>query len=391
MEKEIGFELIEKLMRDVFITADNIFSPLGTTTAANFSQLTKMVSGVKKEEDRSVSDEPFFAALFDKKKTFVKNATTEKYTKFEQLIIASVNDALVNSSIDPQENKTVLIISSTKGNIGLLEKEAITPSLKERISLYHSAKQIAGHFKFVNRPIVISNACISGLLALITGMRLIQSGQYENAVITGADLISKFILSGFQSFQAISSAPCKPFDATRNGINLGEGAATIILSANKKNKDCIQIKGGSVSNDANHISGPSRTGEELYQAIDKAMQEAGLSAADIDFISAHGTATIYNDEMEAKAITHANLQHVPVNSLKGFYGHTLGAAGLIESIVTIHSMKENLILPTMGFTATGVTQPINICTSLYKKTLNNCLKTASGFGGCNAAVIFSKQ
>lgn len=391
MEKEIGFELIEKLMRDVFITADNIFSPLGTTTAANFSQLTKMVSGVKKEEDRSVSEEPFFAALFDKKKAFLKNETTGKYTRFEELLIASVSDALENSSIDPQDNKTILIISSTKGNIGLLETEAITPALKERISLYHSAKQIAGHFKFVNRPIVISNACISGLLALITGMRLIQSGQYENAVISGADLISKFILSGFQSFQAISTAPCKPFDATRNGINLGEGAATIILSANKKNKDCIQIKGGSISNDANHISGPSRTGEELYQAIDKAMQEAGLSAADIDFISAHGTATIYNDEMEAKAITHANLQHVPVNSLKGFYGHTLGAAGLIESIVTIHSMKENLILPTMGFTATGVTQPINICTSLYKKFLKNSLKTASGFGGCNAAVIFSKQ
>ena len=378
-------------MRDVFITADNIFSPLGSTSAENFMQLTQLVSGVKKEEDSNVCDQPFFAALFDKKKSFLKKETAEKYTKFEQLLIASVSDALQNSTVDPQDGKTVLIISTTKGNIGLLETEIVDDALKSRIALSSSAKQVARHFNFVNKPVVVSNACISGLLALITGMRMIRSGQYENAVITGADLISKFILSGFQSFQAISAAPCKPFDADRNGINLGEGAATIILSATKENEHDIKIKGGSVSNDANHISGPSRTGEELHLAIVKALQDAGLSAADIDFISAHGTATVYNDEMEAKAITLAKMQHVPVNSLKGYYGHTLGAAGLIESVVTLHSMNENLVLPTLGFTRAGVSQPVNICNTLFKTPLTHCLKTASGFGGCNAAIIFSKQ
>ena len=378
-------------MTDVFIIADNIFSPLGVSSAENFTQLKSSASGVKKHDDTTMSEQAFYASLFDKQNSFLKDESKNRYTKFEKLLIASITDALKGSSILPEDKKTVLVISTTKGNISLLETETYNEDLKKRISLYTSAKLVADHFHFVNQPVVISNACISGVLAILTGYRMIQSGQYEHAVIAGADVISKFVLSGFQSFQAISDGPCKPFDAARNGINLGEGAGTVILSSNKKYSKGIKVSGGSVSNDANHISGPSRTGEELNNAITKSMQDAGLVAEEIDLISAHGTATVYNDEMEAKAITLANMQSAPVNSLKGYYGHTLGAAGLIESIVSIHSMKEDIVLPTMGFENMGVTKPVNICTSLFKTTIQNCLKTASGFGGCNAAVIFSKQ
>lgn len=374
-------------MTNVYIIADNIYSPLGNTAAENFSGLTQQNTGIKKQADFFMSDQPFYASLFNKELFLIESA----YTKFEQLLIASIDDVLHKSDIDPFCKKTLLIISSTKGNISLLETAANSPTLISRIALHSSAKLVATHFNFVNTPLVVSNACISGLLGMITGMRMIQSGQYENVVVAGADLISKFVLSGFQSFQAISPGPCKPFDADRDGINLGEGAAAVVLSATKKNNDDIKISGGAVTNDANHISGPSRTGEELYQAIGKAMQDAGLGAAEIDFISAHGTATLYNDEMEAKAFTLANLQHVPINSLKGYYGHTLGAAGLIESVATIHSMKEELIIPTLGFRQLGVSQEVNICQQLTKKNLRNSLKTASGFGGCNAAIILSKQ
>ncbi len=121
------------------------------------------------------------------------------------------------------------------------------------------------------------------------------------------------------------------------------------------------------------------------------MREAGRTAAEIDFISAHGTATLYNDEMEAKALTLADLQSVPVNSLKGYYGHTLGAAGLIESIVTLQSMREDLVLPSRGYEQNGVTKPLNICSSLFHTPLHTTLKTASGFGGCNAAVVWRNQ
>jgi 3-oxoacyl-[acyl-carrier-protein] synthase I len=383
-------------MPDVFIASDNILSPLGLTTAENFSRLVKGDSGVAVHEDATMSEFPFYASLFKKGVDFSKNAAS--YTKFEQLLIASIDDALQGCEIDARDKKTVLIISTTKGNIslletwggGLMDNAANYPTLADRVSLYTSAKLVAAHFGFVNPPIVVSNACISGIMGILTALRLIGSGGYEHAVVVGADVISRFILSGFQAFQATSPGPCQPFDRDRCGINLGEGAGTLILSSHRQYARGIKVSGGAISNDANHLSAPSRTGEELAFAITKALREARISSTDIDFISAHGTATIYNDEMEAKAITLANLQSVPVNSLKGYYGHTLGAAGLIESIVSIHSLKQNLVLPTLGFKEPGVSKPLNICRELLAVPLRHCLKTASGFGGCNAALVLSK-
>lgn len=377
-------------MAEIFVSSDNIISPIGFTSAENFLQLKQNVSGIREHQDSSMSEQPFQASLFPKN-IFEQPGPQKKYTKFENLLIASITDALSKSHIDPSDEKTILIISSTKGNVSLLETEETTGDLAERIPLHTSAKLVAGHFKFVHMPVIVSNACISGILAILTGMRLIQSGRYDHAVVAGADVISRFVLSGFQSFQAVSPLPCKPFDVSRDGINLGEAAATVVITSNKDYSSGFKVAGGSVSNDANHISGPSRTGEELGQAITKAMQAAGLSADDIGFISAHGTATLFNDEMEAKAIDLAGLKAVPVNSLKGYYGHTLGAAGLIESIISMHSLKENLVLPTRGFEKNGVSPKVNICASLLTSTRQHCLKTASGFGGCNAAMVFSKQ
>ena len=378
-------------MKDVFITSHNILTPVGNSTADNFEQLKKSVSGIQKHENKLYSETPFYASLFND--SMLKNIEISNlnFSKFEKLLIASISEALQRDDINIDINKTVFIISSTKGNIELLEKEAYSKELKNRISLYTSAKVVSNYLKLKHDPIVISNACISGLLAIITGKRLIQSGKYENAIIAGADVVSKFVLSGFQSFQAISKERCRPFDSLRDGINLGEGAATIILSSNKKNGTEIKITGGSVSNDANHISGPSRTGNELSYAISNAMKEANVYSDDINYISSHGTGTIYNDEMEANAFFLGNLHNIPTNSLKGFFGHTLGAAGIIETIVTYKSMDQNLVLPTLGFKNLGVTKPINICSSLYSTQLNNCLKTASGFGGCNAAIVMTKQ
>jgi len=375
--------------QDIFVVTDNVLSPLGKTTAENFAKLKEGVSGVKEHYHTAISPLSFFASLFDQDEQILK-ADEHDYTKFEQLLVASIADALNGSGIDVRDKKTILIISSTKGNISLLEDGINNIELKNRISLSTSAKLVAEHFGFQNKPIVVSNACISGVLGIITAMRLLRSGEYEHAVVAGADVISKFIMSGFQSFQALSPQQCKPFDQAHDGLNLGEGAATIILSTNEKYAQNIKVKGGSVSNDANHISGPSRTGQELASAIKLALKDADLSTSDIHFISAHGTATVYNDEMEASAISLSGLQKVPLNSLKGYYGHTLGAAGLIESIISIQSLKQSLVLPTIGFKEPASADKVNVLAEAKRIKANNFLKTASGFGGCNAAVIFGK-
>ena len=372
--------------KDVFVVADSVLSPIGKTTAENFDQLKKNISGIKEQNRPAISLKPFFASLFNEGDISIEAGRT----KFEQLLIDSITNVLQNGGVDPTDKKTILIISSTKGNITLLEAEEYTPELEKRIALSTSARLIAEHFGFVNTPIIVSNACISGVVGIITAMRLLRTGQYENAVVAGADVLSSFIFSGFESFQALSPQVCRPFDKLRDGLNLGEGAATIILSANKKYEGNIKVLAGSVSNDANHISGPSRTGKELSFTIDQSLKEAGLSTDDIDFISAHGTATPYNDEMEAKAINLSGLQSVPLNSLKGYYGHTLGAAGLIESIISLQSLKEGLFLSTPGYSESGVTQPVNVVAETQPIEAKNFLKTASGFGGCNATVIVGK-
>jgi len=376
--------IYQPVMRSVYVAADNIISPIGNTTSQNMRQLKNGVSGIAEHHDINSSPTPFYASLLNRN-DYEADAT---YTKFEKLLIASVKDALTNCHISATDATTALIVSSTKGNIGLLETEPDRPDLKERIALYTSAKLVCNYFGIVNKPIVISNACISGIMAILTGLRLIQTGQYDNAIVVGADVISKFVLSGFQSFKAVSDQPCKPFDANRTGITLGEGAATIILTANANYRNEVSVLAGAVSNDANHISAPSRTGEELGQAITKSLSDAGLKAKNIDLVSAHGTATMYNDEMEARALSIAGLANVPTNSLKGFYGHTLGAAGLIESIISIQSIQEGIILPTPGFETLGVSSPINIITAATPFAVKTFLKTASGFGGCNGAVIF---
>ncbi|HEY4965459.1 MAG TPA: beta-ketoacyl-[acyl-carrier-protein] synthase family protein [Puia sp.] len=370
-------------MRKVYVTADNIFSPIGKTTEDNMHALRAGLSGIRLHHS-NINPEPFYASLFSPGDI----PADKDLTPFEQIVFLSAQNAMQRAGIDLQHSglKTGFILSSTKGNISLIENCSDGNIPEERISLNSSASCIAKKLGFQTEPLVISHACISGLLAMITGMRLIQAEVYDQLVISGGDLITSFIFSGFRSFQAISPKPCRPFDAARDGISLGEAAASVVLSASKK-PGHLEIAGGAVSNDANHISGPSRTGEELLLAIKSAMRQAGIGPKEIDFISAHGTATRYNDDMEAKAIHLALMEQVPVNSFKGYYGHTLGAAGILESVLTMQSMKENILLPTRGFSEPGTEQPVNVIKELRPAKLHRCLKTASGFGGCNAAIV----
>ncbi len=380
-------------MQNVFVESNNIISALGNSTSENFQNMILGKSGIQQHINPEINDDPFWASLVSKQQlntfeTEINNA--ERFTRYEKIIIASIKDAQKLSSIDFSSTETVFIFSTTKGNISLLEENKTLEELYARLSLMHSAKIICSLFKNENEPIVISNACISGVVALLYARRILESGKYKNAIVIGADTISKFVFSGFLSFQALSKKTCQPFSINRDGINLGEAAATVVLTTQEiKESNSIQILNGAITNDSNHISGPSRTGEELSYAINNSLQLSSLKPDDIGFISAHGTGTLFNDEMEAKAFTLSGLANTPTNSMKGYFGHTLGAAGIVESIICFLSLQNDLIIPTLGFSEIGVTTPINVCSTITKKALNYCLKSASGFGGCNATLLFS--
>lgn len=375
-------------MRGICIHSSNIISALGNTTAENFNSILSGNSGITRQSDGTFSS----AINPEVINELAPSESFSVYSRFEKLAILSISEALSESEISLGDSKTIFILSTTKGNIDLLKAKAKTQT--SDLSLHTTAEKIAHYFKAGNRPLVVSTACISGLMALIVGQRLIRSGLYDHAVVCGADLLSDFVTKGFQSFMALSDSLCKPFDAARNGINLGEAAATVILTNDKQltsKAGNIILAEGASSNDANHISGPSRTGEELALAINKVLQKSNIKPEDIGFISAHGTATIFNDEMEAKAFQLSEMVQTPVNSLKGYFGHTLGAAGLLETIISAEALKKDLVLPTKGWEVCGVSVPLRLSREIIDQSMQHFLKTSSGFGGCNAAMIFSKQ
>lgn len=377
-------------MNDTYIAANNVISSLGFSTAENFQNLMKGNSGIKQGLHPNLHPNAFHASLIDKN-ILNENAgvlgINNGFTPFEQLLIVSISKSLKNVSIDIKSPETLIFLSTTKGNVDLLQNNPMGFA-PDRVHLWKSAQEIGEYFKTARVPLVISNACISGVLALNIATSFISHGKYKHIIVAGCDVVSEFIVSGFQSFLSLSPGVCKPFDKSRDGLSLGEGAATVVLTSDSEiaMKPKIKIIGGSCSNDANHISGPSRTGEGLYIVINDVL----TGSRDIDFISAHGTATPFNDDMESIAFDRYGLNQIPVNSFKGYIGHTLGAAGLIESIFCFESMRNNVLIKTFGFENHGTVKKMNVINETKPAPVNRVLKTASGFGGSNAAILFSK-
>jgi len=375
------------MVREVYITETNCITPIGFDVAANIKNILGSVSGIQLHNNLELMKTPYYASMLNNdeiKVAFAKISSIKNYTRLEKMMILALNPIVKKAKLD---KRTGFILSTTKGNITALENP--TSANFQKAHLSQLAKNVADFFGFKTEPIVVSNACVSGILAVSVAKRLIQSEMFENVFIVAGDEVSEFVLSGFNSFQAMSDCPCKPYSKNRNGVTLGEATAAVLVSSDKENAKIKIIGDGSI-NDANHISGPSRTGEGLFRSIESALTEANINSNQIDYISAHGTATPFNDEMEAITFNRLGLENVPVNSLKGFYGHTLGASGLLETVIGIQSVIENKLFVSLGFDEIGVSEPITIIENNSDKEINYFLKTASGFGGCNTAVLFEK-
>ncbi|WP_343748752.1 beta-ketoacyl synthase N-terminal-like domain-containing protein [Fluviicola sp.] len=351
--------------KSVYIHYLSLVTPLGNTVEQHLEAFKTGTSGIRMTEH----------AGFQGTRLPLAKRTEITANRYDNLL----REALENVHIT-LTGKTAVIVSSTKGNLDLLPGDT-----------FSSTHAIINQF-FPEAPVVIiSNACISGVIAINTAADYLLSDTYDQVLVIGIDAVSEFVSYGFQSLFALSGEACKPFDKNRNGTTLGEGCGIVLVSNQKLHDHAVVYKGGSSSNDANHISGPSRTGEGLVRSIEKTFKRSGLNASDIDFISAHGTATVFNDEMESIAFGRTQLNEVPLNSMKGYFGHTLGAAGILETIMSIVSMEENLLFPNIGFSETGTSVPLNIIQKLESKELKTVLKTASGFGGGNASLILQKE
>ena len=359
-----------------YIIADNIISPLGETSEENYLSVKAGRSGIRAYEPGTCNiPEGFYASLL--------------FEDFETLALRSAQKAIANARLELKGKRTAFILSSTKGNI------------EENISLADSAQRIASQLGIDAKPIVVCNACISGLSALILGNRLIDSGLYDAAIVCGCDTPRQFILSGFQSLKALSPEPCRPFDMERMGLNLGEAAATLILSKNPIQGNSWRMGDGFIRNDAFHISTPSKTADGLYLSLQRTLEsftkEISSACKQIDlkehlaFINAHGTATLFNDQMESVAIGRAGLSDLPANAYKSFWGHTMGAAGILETIISMKAIDDDTILGTRVFSELGVSGKMNICAENRPTDKKGFIKMLSGFGGCNATIWAAKN
>lgn len=366
-----------------YIIADNIISPLGETSEENYLSVKAGRSGIRAYEPGTCNiPEGFYASLL--------------FEDFETLALRSAQKAIANAQknignerLELKGKRTAFILSSTKGNI------------EENISLADSAQRIASQLGIDAKPIVVCNACISGLSALILGNRLIDSDLYDAAIVCGCDTPRQFILSGFQSLKALSPEPCRPFDMERMGLNLGEAAATLILSKNPIQGNSWRMGDGFIRNDAFHISTPSKTADGLYLSLQRTLEsftkEISSTCEQIDlkehlaFINAHGTATLFNDQMESVAIGRAGLSDLPANAYKSFWGHTMGAAGILETIISMKAIDDDTILGTRGFSELGVSRKMNICAENRPTDKKGFIKMLSGFGGCNATIWAAKN
>ncbi|MEG0983096.1 beta-ketoacyl-[acyl-carrier-protein] synthase family protein [Algoriella sp.] len=365
-------------MEKVYINRSNILTPFGFSVETNWEQLVLGNSAVSKIESFGHLKN-FYAGQIDEnifrniKNQIINN---EKYTRLELIGIYSLFQIVDKSKID---SRTGFVLSTTKGNIN-----QISNSLEEA-SIPLFAQKIADYFDFETEPIVVSNACVSGVLAVNIAKRFIEMDFFDDVYVLALDELTDFVLTGFNSFQAMDFDQCKPFDKDRKGVNLGEAAACVYISKEKTNNS-FQIVGEATINDANHISGPSRTGEGLVSSIENALKESDITSNKIDYISAHGTATLYNDE----AFNRLEMQNIPTNSLKAYFGHTLGASGLLELVLAMKQAQENLVLKSLNYTELGTSVEQNITKENLNKEINYILKTSSGFGGSNAVIILKK-
>ena len=291
-----------------------------------------------------------------------------------------------------------LVLSTTKTNIEALERlsddRPCSDTARRHLQADLLATDLAAEFSAHGPVQNISNACVSGLVALMQGAKLIQRGAADAVLVVGVDHLSAFVVAGFTALKAIDPEGCRPFDQNRRGLSPGEaGASVMLVRADLAPQNSIALTGWGSSNDANHMTGPSRDGAGLAQAIRAALHRAKLQPQQIDYINVHGTGTPYNDAMESAALRTVFGESIPpISGLKGMLGHTLGAAGVVETITCVLAIQEQFLpgTPRLNTIAEGL--PASLVKEPRPATkLKHILKLNTGFGGVNGALILSHE
>jgi 3-oxoacyl-[acyl-carrier-protein] synthase-1 len=399
------------MSKQVFVTGLGVISAIGNSVAESLHNLTTNHSGIgvlnhirTRHQNTipvgevSASDEQLVAMAGLPPET--------QNTRTALLGLVAAQEAVKSAGIsDMKQFRTGIISATSVGGMGITEnrwfdyldenKSGDWLKFIECHECGDSTEFIADHLGIKDYLSTISTACSSSANSIMFGARLIKQGILDRVIVGGTDSLSRFTINGFMTLMILDSQQCKPFDAERKGLNLGEGAGFIVLESEQaaKGKELLaELSGYGNANDAYHQTASSPEGTGAFLAMEKAFNVSGLSPKDINYINAHGTGTQINDMSEGTAVERMFGNDVPpISSTKAFTGHTLGACGGIEAVFSVLAIKHNLIFPNMNYKNQMQEVKFSPTTSLVSdKKIDNVLSNSFGFGGNTSALIFSK-
>jgi 3-oxoacyl-[acyl-carrier-protein] synthase II len=318
-------------------------------------------------------------------------------------MIHAVREAVTQA---PEFEAELLVIGTTSG--GMSYGEQYYRSLRQSGHLRHAPTWIANYpaqkpvidaqqeVLGVSAPCqVIANACASGTNAIGHAFECVRSGRYQRVLAGGYDALSELVFTGFDSLEASTPDKCRPFDRHRTGMVLGEGAAILALEnlevARKRGASVLaEIVGYGISTDNFHITQPNPSGIGARQAMERALQSGNISPEDVDYINAHGTATMFNDAAEGKAVSEL-FNGVPMSSSKSMMGHSLGAAGAVEAVVCLLALRDQFLPPNINFDALDDDLDLNVVANESRPAaVRTVLSNSFGFGGTNASILMRR-
>lgn len=396
----------------IAVTGMGAISAIGNDVAENFKSLAEANHGIGPirqletcHEERLLAGEVHMsnAELYDR----LGLPQDIAYTRSTLLALWASREALEAAAIDPTDGyRTGLISATTVGGMDATERyyDDYLASAKNRSFIHthpcgYAAEQIAGQLGIADFVTTISTACSSAANAIMLGARMIRAGLLDRAIVGGTDCLSRFTVNGFNSLMIYTDGHCRPFDENRNGLNLGEAAAYLVLEAeevarNRATLPIAYVTGYGNANDAFHQTASSDNGEGAYLAMQQALEIARLNPADVDYINAHGTATPNNDLAEGNALLRmygSASALPPFSSTKAFTGHTLAAAGAIEAVFSILALQHQVVFPNLNFSQPIASLNIVPQTGLTAKKIDHVLSNSFGFGGNCSTLIFSKD
>ena len=394
--------------KKVFISGFGLISALGKNASENLEMLNSGKTGIQKSEFLNTKHKNFALGevkFSNKELLEICNLKPQKHISRTLLLgMIAAKEAMASAQLSIEESRDTAFINGTSvGGMDVSEEfyrqyklgKSVDFNIFKMHDCGHSTQEIAKKLNLLAYTSTISTACSTSANTIIQAARMIKSGMVDRVLAGGTDALSLFTLNGFNSLKILDTNWCKPFDKHRNGLNLGEGAAYLVLesaeSLNKrKGKAFMELKGYGNSNDAYHQTASSPKGNGAFMAMKKACEVTNLSIQSISYINAHGTGTDNNDLSESLALNKLFGKHLPpYSSTKSFTGHTLAAAGAIEAVFSLFALQEQKLYPCLNLnTPMGeINDPV---TSLSSTKGNVVLSNSFGFGGNCSSLIFSK-